>query len=187
MHTRLNELTGWTSDYESGTKQVPKIRLVDPVVLMLTERAETAFGGELVDDVARDIALTHTDDIPVKKLLEYLAATFFKNYLLPVMQEKRNGSRGTEKLAGLPEFSEAAYVDYFVLFTTMFDSERQADQQFYRATKEIHNVLIGYQTNNAYSLCDGIVTFFEAMEDGLGLETLIRSLCLKIKKAAKKS
>jgi hypothetical protein len=184
--TRLIALTGWTSDLNSGQKQVPKIRLVDPVVLMLTELAESAFGSDLVDDVARDIALTHCDEIPSGKLLEYLAANFFKTYLLPVMETKHPNIKATEQLKRLPPLSKDSYVDYFVLFTTLPDSERSSDQQFYRATQDIQGVLLGYQTNNAYPMCVGIVTFFKEMRDGLGLETLIRSLCWKIKKAAKK-
>ena len=184
QRSRLKELSERHSDLNTGKQRGARLMAIDPVLFMLAERAESAFGPLFIEEIAGDIGLTQCD-MPTNQILEALTTGFFKDYLLPALQQKRHGSRVAERLSSLPPLTDASYVDYFVLFTTMFDGERTSDPDLYRATTGIQGILLGYQTTQAYHVCDGIVTFFNEMNDPLGLETLVRSISLMIKRRGK--
>lgn len=172
------------TEKKDGRLNVQGSAMIDAVVYMMTERAEAAFGPNIIDELDKSISMTQCD-YPHKKALEYLASEFFAIYLLPMLKQSSPNSRSTQTLSGLPRLTEKTYVDYFVLLTKL-DTDRIGFKKLYRATSGVQAILTGFQTLSAYPLCEGIVTFFKETNDPQGLVDLISGLCARIKQESMK-
>jgi hypothetical protein len=156
-------------------------RTIDGVVYQLCELAEIAFGPDFIGQLEEDITLTECS-YSRKRALCYLTDQFLRKNLAPIMLESNIDAMGG-RIKNLPALCEESYVDYFVTFSTFEHSTFRSPIQ--KACVDIPGILVGYQTETSYPVCQGVITFFRERKDQLGLFLLIQGLCEKIKRESK--
>ena len=151
-------------------------RTIDAVVYQITEMGERAFGTEFTEALETEVCLTESS-YPRQKALEFLTSEFMRKYLARALCG--NQIDYGKKIGVLPPLTRDTYVDYFMAVTTLDRHTHNTPLQ--KAAINVHSVLTGYSTETSYPVCEGIVKFFKATRDEVGLYLLIQALCEKIK------
>lgn len=152
-------------------------RSIDPLVYMLAEMGEAAFGKAVIDNCRDSIALTNAS-FPKQKAIGYLADQMIRKYLAHEFHE--SGKQDLSgKLKKMPVLNAASYVDYFMIVSML---ERDAFRTpVHAVANDMVKLITGYQTENPGQVCDAILSFFKVTKNQKGFEDLLRSLCMLVK------
>jgi hypothetical protein len=152
-------------------------RSVDPLVYMLAEMGESAFGKSVINNCQEDIALSNAG-FPKKKAIGYLADQVIRKYLAHEFQTSGKPDV-SGKLKRMPVLNEASYVDYFMTVSML---ERDAFRtSVHQSANDMVKLITGYQTESPGQVCDAIINFFKTTKNQAGFEDLLRSLCVLVK------
>jgi hypothetical protein len=150
-------------------------RSIDPVVYMLADMGESAFGPTCIKNCAKDIALTN-GGFNKRRSLGFLANQIYRVYLPKLLSEKPEIYK---KLTRLPVLNDASYVDYFMLVTFLEkDCFRTPAEKV--APSMVH-LLLGYENEQPDQVCRAVTDFFKHTKDQKGFETLLSELCHVVK------
>lgn len=152
-------------------------RSIDPIVYMLAQMGESAFGKSVIDNCQDSIALSNTG-FNKQKALGYLADRMVRKYLSDEFTSigKREMSRD---LSRLPVLSEASYVDYFM---TVAKLEKEAFRTpIAMAAADMVRLITGYQTEQPIQVCEAIINFFRITKNQEGFEEILKDFCVLAK------
>lgn len=155
---------------------------IDPLVYMLCELSEAAFGSEFISKLSKDIALSNSG-AKKSESLNYIVQEFFQKHLADCFKVS-NKKDVADKLRGLPALNDSTYVDYFMMLSTV---ERQSFRTpLEKSASKFTRILTGYQTESPYQVCENVVDFFKDTQDDENLSKMIKGLCHFVKKVAVK-
>lgn len=170
--TRLMELAEYYGD--TGLMNP---RTIDPVVYMLAEMGEGAFGKKMIDNCREEIALSNAD-FPKSKALGYLADQLLRKYLATAFQNAGK-PEVFSKLSRMPVFNQSSYVDYFMMVSMIERDTFRTDLQ--TVSNDLVKVVTGYQAEQPGQVCASIVNFFKVTKNQTGFEELLKGLCSLVK------
>lgn len=174
--TRLMEIA---AKHSTNKTVLVNTSMIDGVVYMLCEMAESDFGPELFDDKLADAIQCTQTGMSRKASLEFLLNDFLHNHLFADLRRVGKTSAAKE-LLGLPRLTEATYVDYFVKLTTL---ERHTFRtELEKACYQMPEILAGYTTETPFPVCQGIVNYFKKTQNPEGMSAVIRNLSAYIKR-----
>jgi hypothetical protein len=165
--TRLMELAEYYGD--TGLMNP---RSIDPLVYMLAEMGEAAFGKSVIDACWDEVALTNAG-FSKQKSLAFLADQMVRKYLADAFFHAGKDDMG-QKLSKMPAFSETSYVDYFMSVSMLDRDTFRTD--LHKVSGNMIKIVTGYQTEQAGQVCDAIVSFFKATKNKTGFEELLKGL-----------
>jgi hypothetical protein len=153
--------------------------MIDNVVYMLCEMAETEFGASFFDlELENSIQCTQSN-MSRRESLEFLLNDFLHNHLF-VDLKKVGKTQASKELSTLPRLTDKTYVDYFVKLTML---ERHTFRtSLEKACHELPEILTGYTTETPFPVCQGIINYFKKTKNSEGLANLIKSLSAYIKR-----
>jgi len=155
-------------------------RSIDPLVYMLVDMAEGRFGPEIVDEKVRNAVALSNAGAPKSRTIALLADRLIRHYLAEGFRQNQKTEMAAT-LKNLPPLTQASYVDYFVMIIKI---EREAFRTpLASVTSHLSKVLLGYQTESPFPICEAIVDFFWDQQNPEGMRQLIGELaaCAKLK------
>lgn len=152
-------------------------RSIDPIVYMLAEMGESAFGPDVIKNCSQYIPLTNSG-FSKKKALGFLADRICRFYL-PTLFSRGGKSDTALKLQRMPVLNEASYVDYFMTISML---DRDAFRtEAHPLIADLTRMVAGYETEQAYPICSAVTLYFKQTRDPRGFENLLNQLCLLVK------
>jgi hypothetical protein len=152
-------------------------RLIDPVIYMICERAESEFGQDFIEVVAEEILFTQCG-LTRKQIMEFMLDTFIKEHLARHLKILHNDKIDSAILA-LKPLSESTSADYFMAF---MDIQRgAAGTRLEGACKSLENLLFAAASVQPQQACQCIVDFFSRLGDQYGLFLLVQKTSRYIK------
>lgn len=152
-------------------------RTIDPLVHMLAEMGENAFGKSVIENCAEQIALTNAG-FPKQKALGFLADRMVRKYIAGEFRHSNKGEIAS-RLSKMPVLNQASYTDYFMTVSMM---ERDAFRtRMAPAMDDMVKMITGYQTEQPHNVCAAVVNFFSLTKDQHGFEELLTEFCSLVK------
>jgi hypothetical protein len=154
-------------------------RSIDPLVYLLAELGEAAFGKSVIDHCQDGIALSNAG-FPRKRALGFLADQMVRKYL--AAEFKSLGKTDTaSRLTRMPVLNDASYVDYFMTVSML---DRDAFRTLlHPVVGEFVKLISGYETEQPGNVCQTVVEFFRVTNNQTGFEELLTGLCGLVKLA----
>jgi hypothetical protein len=173
--TRLMEIA---ARHSTNKTVLVNTSMIDGVVYMLCEMAESDFGPDFFDlKLSEAIQCTQTG-MQKKFSLEFLLNDFLHNHLFKDLR-RVGKTQAAKELLELPRLTEQTYVDYFVKLTTL---ERHTFRtELEKACYQMPEILAGYTTETPFPVCQGVVNYFKKTQNPEGLSSVIQNLSAYIK------
>lgn len=171
---RTTQLMELTKRYNGGNAVMADTRFIHGIIYLLAEKAEIAFGPQLITKLEADLIYTQTG-VPTRPVLERIMNMFMEDYLFPIVAYHDSTQN---KLLGLDPLSEETQTDYFITFMEL---EKASNRQRINSLSNLQGMLSAYASNQPAPICQGVVDFFVETKSPENCIELISRLCVFVK------